>query len=271
MSRLMLALKERPRQRVDLSPLTPDHLAGRARGEIAAIELSSGNRRLRVGELFDLTGEDPVDLVILNACDKLDRIGEGMKHGRITVDGDVGAYLGRGMSGGEIEVGGNAEMFAGAGMKGGSIHVQGDVGDFLGAALPGEQRGMSGGDIIIHGRAGDRAGDRMRRGTVLIEGDVGAYCASRMVAGTIAVLGQVGENAGFAMSRGTLLLRQPAERMLATFNDCGQHELGFLRLMLNAWSTLPSRFASLAEESTRVRRYVGDLANGGKGEILIWG
>jgi formylmethanofuran dehydrogenase subunit C len=155
-------------------------------------------------------------------------------------------------------------------MTGGSIHIQGKAGDFLAGALPGEQRGMSGGDIIVHGDAGDRVGDRMRRGTILVEGDVGSYCASRMVAGTIAVWGKAGENTGFAMSRGTLLLRQAPERMLPTFNDCGEHDLGFLRLMLRAWSTLPSRFARLPGEGTRVRRYVGDLANGGKGEILVW-
>jgi formylmethanofuran dehydrogenase subunit C len=270
MSRLMLALKEASQQRVDCSPLIPERLGGMSRGQIAAMELAAGNGRVRVGALFDMTGEDASDLVILNSCDKLDRVGQGMTHGCITVEGDVGAYLGQGMSGGEIEVSGNAGIFVAAQMKGGSIHVQGSAGDFLAAALPGEHRGMAGGDVIVRGNAGDRVGDRMRRGTVLIEGDVGDYCASRMGAGTIAVLGRVGANVGFAMNRGTLLLDQAPTQWLPTFNDCGAHELGFLRLLLNTWRSLPSRFASVPADATRVRRYVGDLANGGRGEILVW-
>lgn len=270
MSRLMLALKDVPQQRVDCSPLVPERLGGMSRGQIAAIELATGNGKVRVGALFDLTGEDASDLVILNSCDKLDGIGQGMAHGCITVEGDAGAYLGQGMSGGEIELTGNAGMFAAAQMRGGSIHIQGSVGDFLAAALPGEHRGMAGGDVIVRGNAGDRVGDRMRRGTVLIEGDAGDYCASRMTAGTIAVLGRTGANAGFAMNRGTLLLRQAPVQWLPTFSDCGTHELGFLRLLLNSWRSLPSRFAGLPADATRVHRYVGDLANGGRGEILVW-
>lgn len=270
MSRLMLALKAVPQQRVDCSSLTPERLVGLTRERIAGIELASGNGRVRVGELFDLTGDDASELVVLNSCDRLDRIGEGMGQGCITVEGDAGAYLGLGMSGGEIEVSGNSGIFVAAQMKGGSIHVQGSVGDFLAAALPGEHRGMAGGDVIVHGNAGDRVGDRMRRGTVLIEGDAGDYCASRMGAGTIAVLGRTGANAGFAMNRGTLLLRHAPAQWLPTFNDCGSHEMGFLRLLLNSWRSLPSRFASLPGDATRVRRYVGDLANGGRGEILVW-
>lgn len=269
----MLVLKEVPRQRVDCSPLTPDRLAGLSRDDISAIELTSGNRRLRVGDLFELTGEDASDLVILNACDKLDRIGQSMRQGRITVEGDAGAWLGCGMAGGEIEVTGNAGAYAAAAMKKGSIHVRGNVGDFLAAALPGEPRGMAGGDVIVGGNAGDRVGDRMRRGVVMIEGDAGDYCASRMGAGTIAVLGRVGANPGFAMNRGTLLLRRLDSPLLPTFSDCGRHELGFLKLLLRSWEGLPGRFGALSlatSTTSRVRRHVGDLANGGLGEILVW-
>lgn len=269
MSRLMLSLKEPPRPRIDMSPLTPDRLAGLSRDQIAAVELDCGGRRRRVGDLFDVAGEDASDMVLLNSCDRLDRIGHDMRQGRISVEGDAGAYLGLGMAGGEIELSGNAGAFAASGMKRGSIHVRGDVGDFLAAALPGEHRGMAGGDVIVRGSAGDRVGDRMRRGLVLIEGDAGAYCACRMMAGTIGVWGRVGENAGFSMNRGSLLLRAAPQRLLPTFNDCGEHELGFLRLMLRSWATLPTKFAALAAGATRVRRFMGDIANDGRGEMLV--
>jgi formylmethanofuran dehydrogenase subunit C len=270
MSRLMLALKEVPQQRVDCSPLIPDRLAGMTREEIAALELASGNHRRPVGELFDLAGEDPSDLLILNGCDKLDRIGQGMGHGRISVEGDAGNWLGCAMTGGEIEVTGSAGSFTAAAMKKGAIHVRGNVGDFLAAALPGEPRGMSGGDVIVGGNAGERVGDRMRRGTVLIEGKAGDYCASRMGAGTIAVLGSVGANAGYCMRRGTLLTRRLDGALPSTFNDCGVHRLGFLALLFRSWQGLPGRFGALPLDVPPVRRLVGDLSEGGLGEILVW-
>ena len=155
------------------------------------------------------------------------------------------------------------------GLKNGLIHVRGNAGDFLAAALPGEQRGLQGGTVLVGGDAGDRVGDRMHRGMLLIEGDCGDYCGSRMGAGTIAVLGGVGASPGFAMRRGTLILHG-APSLPPTFSDAGVHTLGFLRLMVRAWRDLPSRFASIAGDMVRVRRFVGDAGNGGRGEILVW-
>ena len=42
-------------------------------------------------------------------------------------------------------------------------------------------------------------------------------------------------------------------------------------LLHGAWrSSLPgSRFAAIGDEAVRVRRFIGDLANGGKGEVLV--
>jgi formylmethanofuran dehydrogenase subunit C len=269
MSTLRLTLREAPAQRVDLSPLTPDHLTGKTSAEIGAIELALGNARVRVDELFSLSGDFVSELAILNGCDRLDRLGEGMTHGRITVDGSAGAYLGAGMSGGVIEVHGSAGAYAATGMKGGMIHVTGNAGDFLAAALPGERGGMQGGTVVVGGDAGDRAGDRMRRGVLLIEGNAGDYCASRMVAGTIAVAGTVGRCPGFAMRRGTLLLLKSPPAVGSTFSDCGEHPLSVITLMVRSWRTLPGRFATLSDTRVRARRYVGDLANGGLGEILL--
>ncbi|HVS26725.1 MAG TPA: formylmethanofuran dehydrogenase subunit C [Burkholderiales bacterium] len=268
MSPLTLTLKEIPRQRVDLSPLTPEALAGMNRNEITALELSSGNRKIRVAELFELSGEDAGNLIIKNSCDKLDRIGQGMSSGSIQVRGNAGTYLGLGMKNGAINVHGHAGVFAASGMKGGLICIHGDAGDFLAAAIPGDRHGMKGGTVIITGSAGDRVGDHMRRGNVLIEGNVGNYCGSRMLAGTIAVLGKAGSFTGYGMKRGTLLLSSvPA--MPATFNDCGVHDLNYLPLLIKSWQSLDSKFAKLTPHA-RVRRHMGDLASAGKGEILVF-
>lgn len=269
MSTLTLTLKEAPRQRVDLSPLTPDLLNGKSPAEISAIELASGNRRLRVDELFSISGDDSSSLVIKNGCDKLDRIGQAMTSGSITVHGDTGAYLGFAMKNGAITVHGNVGAYAASGMKNGLLHIRGNADDFLAAAIPGDRHGMAGGMVIVTGNAGDRVGDHMRRGAVLIEGNAGDYCGSRMLAGTIAVLGKAAGFAGYGMKRGTLLLNTTPNNFPATFNDCGKHHLNYLLLLIKSWQSLDSKFA-LLEPRSRVRRYMGDLANAGKGEILVW-
>ncbi len=215
MTTLCLTLKEPPAQRVDLSPLTTGHLKGRALEDVAALELPTGNRKVRLDSLFSISGTFASELEIRDSCDRLDGIGAGMSHGRIVVRGDVGAYLGAGMSGGSLVVRGNVGAYAATGMRGGRIHVYGSTGDFLAAARPGEQHGMQGGLILIDGDTGDRLGDRMRRGMVLIEGNAGDYCATRMVAGTIAVWGSVGKLPGLGMRRGTLLLQRASSPLPA--------------------------------------------------------
>ncbi len=266
MSALTFTLKTELAQRIDLSPLTPNQLAGKTILDISSIELFSGNGKLRVDEVFDISGDDANDIVFRNSCSRLDYIGSHMQRGRITVIGDAGDYLGFEMTGGEIEVKGNVEAFAASGMRNGFLHIQGNVGDYLGGAIAGNKQGMKGGTVIVTGNAGDRVGDQMRRGLLLIEGNVGDYCACRMIAGTIGVLGEVGQYVGYGMRRGTLLLRNtPA--LHATIVDCGSHTLPFLSLMFKSFADLPGRFAEIG--TNRVRRYAGDIANDGKGEILV--
>jgi formylmethanofuran dehydrogenase subunit C len=271
MSALVLTLRSRPAQRVDLAPLTAGTLAQRSLSDVAALELPSGNRTLKLGELFELTGTPGTEIEIRNSCDQLDRIGAGLAEGRVVVQGDAGAYLGARLAGGTIVVNGNSGAWTGSGMTAGLIQVSGSVGDFLGGAIPGDHQGMKGGTVVVSGNAGARAGDRMRRGAILIEGNAGDYVASRLVAGTIAVWGTVGQFPGLAMRRGTLLLRQAPTQLLPTFNDCGRYPLNFLTLLARSWRGLPGKFSTLPEGGITVRRYMGDLANGGRGELLVMG
>lgn len=269
MSEMILTLKTVPAQRVDCSPLTLDKLGAKTIKDIAALPLVVGNQKLRVDELFDISGDDPSVMRFENATDKLDHIGHGMTTGTITVNGDAGAYLGQFMNGGEIVVNGNTGIYTACEMKKGLIKVNGNAGDFVGAARIGYKNGMTGGTVIISGNTGSRTGDHMRRGMILIEGDAGDYCGSRMVSGTIAVLGQVGAHLGYAMKRGTLLLQQaPKQGISANFNDCGSHTLAFLPLMFASFKKLDSEFARV-EPFSRVQRYAGDLSGIGMGEILI--
>ncbi|MBT9098688.1 formylmethanofuran dehydrogenase subunit C [Methylovulum psychrotolerans] len=268
MSALTLTLKYRPDQRVDMSPLSCHLLQDKDPSDIAAIELQSGKCKLRVADLFNVSGSDTQTIVIKNSFEKLDFIGKDLDGGSITVEGDAGAYLAMGMKTGTITVSGNAGLYAGCEMKKGYLEIVGNVGDFLGAALPGNKMGMKGGMILVKGNAGERVGDHLRRGTILIEGDAGDYCGSRMTAGTIAVMGQTGRYLGYAMRRGTLLLWNPPQ-LSASFNDCGTHTLAFLPLLFKAFQTLNSKFADSAAVFNRVQRYAGDMAEMGRGEVLV--
>jgi formylmethanofuran dehydrogenase subunit C len=268
MSALTFTLKTQPKQRVDMSPLIPVNLSGKTVAEIAQITLQCGKPLIPVGELFNITGDDAQAIVINNSFDKLDFIGKELDGGNIAVNGDTGAYLGMGMKSGDIKVSGNVGLYAACEMKKGYLEINGNVGDFLGGALPGNKMGMKGGMILVKGNAGDRVGDHMRRGLILVEGNAGEYCGSRMTAGTIAVMGKTGRYLGYAMRRGTLLLwSQP--QLLASFNDCGVHTLGFLPLLFASFKNSNSKFADLSIAFNRVQRYAGDMSELGKGEILV--
>lgn len=269
MSRLTLRLRRPVAQRIDVSAITPDRLAGFPLDSISRLPMRVGRQKVELGELFSISGSDSENILFAGVAN-LDRVGQGMSHGSVRVDGDAGAYAGAEMRGGEVVISGSVAMLAACGMRGGELRIGGNAGDFLGGALVGEMRGMRGGMVTVAGNAGERVGDRMRRGVILIGGDAGQYCASRMIAGTIAVGGRLGTGAGYAMTRGTLLCSHAPERMLATFNECGTFELVFLKLTTRQWKTLGAPFDQYAARPPRVQRWMGDIGCGGKGEILVW-
>lgn len=266
MSTLTFTLKTVLQQSVDCSALTPDNLAGKAVTEVAAIQLGKGRNPLLAGDIFDINGTDTQHIVFRNSSDKLNYIGANMTSGSITVEGDAGAYIGFGLKDGEIHCKGNAAAFAACSMRGGLLLIDGNTGDFLGAGTEGSRKGMLGGTVIVKGNVGDRAGDQMRRGLILVEGNAGDYCGSRMIAGTIGVLGSTGAYSGFNMHRGTLLLKKQPQ-LHATMQDCGMHTLPFLNLLFKSFSNYDTAFNSMC--SQRVRRFVGDTAWNGNGEILV--
>jgi formylmethanofuran dehydrogenase subunit C len=268
MTPITFNLKTLPKQRLDMSPLIPVNLADKSLADIGKLTLQCGKAQIPAGELFDISGEDPKNILINNSFDKLDFIGKELAGGSIAVNGDVGAYLGMGMKSGNITVNGNAGLYAACEMKKGMLEINGNTGDFLGGALPGNKMGMKGGTILVKGNAGARVGDHMRRGLILIEGNAGDYCGSRMTAGTIAVMGSTGSYLGYAMRRGTLLLwNQP--QLLPSFNDCGVHTLGFLALLFVSFRPINSKFSDASVAFNRVQRYAGDMSEMGRGEVLV--
>jgi formylmethanofuran dehydrogenase subunit C len=267
LSRYTFILTAPPPQRVDLSLLIPEQLARKSVREIAALPINTTRAALTVGDLFQLREGDRDEIVFDGGAERLDRIGAGMSAGSIRVAGEVGVEAGRLMTGGTLHIDGEAGPFTGSGMRGGKLTICGNAGERLGGPLAGETEGMSGGAIHVLGDAGPRAGDRMRRGFILIEGAAGECAGSRMIAGTIAVGGLAGPLPGYLMNRGTILIAGGAERIGATFLDCGSFELVAMRLL----ATYVAGVSAALGEAFRgpLRRYTGDLAALGKGEILM--
>lgn len=267
MSPLILRQRVTPEQRLDLAVLTPQRLAGKSRREIAKLELQTTRRAVRVGDIFDVSVGSAEHIVIEGGSERFDRVGEGMSAGSIVVKGDVGERAGRLMAGGRLTIEGSAGHWAASGMIEGFIQIVGDVGDRLGGPLSGEVQGMSGGLVVVRGNAGARAGDRLRRGIAIIEGGAGRAPGSRMLAGTLIIRGPVGERAGYLMRRGTIVLGGAGGALDPTFVDCGVLDLTAHRLMAAYVRSASPKSARIFQRP--LRRFVGDMAMIGKGEIFV--
>ncbi|TDN69355.1 formylmethanofuran dehydrogenase subunit C [Paraburkholderia sp. BL10I2N1] len=270
MSAITLRLKQAPGFRVDASQLLPAKLAPLPVAEIARIVLPAGNESCLTGELFEISRADgeTVALAIDGDVRWLDRLGAHLGEGSLTVHGSCGDYAGFRMAGGELRVEGDAGAFSGCGMSGGRLTITGNSGDFAAGALPGDMEGMTGGTLTIHGNAGARLGDRMRRGLVLVGGDAGECAASRLVAGTLGIAGRLGAHYGYGMRRGTLLLTQAPDRLPPTFTEGGHGFDVFWSLLVRSLANEIAPFSTLRATSLP-RRYAGDLAVDGRGELLI--
>jgi formylmethanofuran dehydrogenase subunit C len=263
---LVLTLKERPAQRLDLSPLVPHRLIGKSALDIAKLELQTTRARVTVGDAFRVRDGDARAIRIEADCDRLDQVGEGMTDGSIVVDGSVGSQTGRRMAGGHLTIKGNTGPWAGSGMAGGEIEIIGSAGDRLGGPLPGETSGMRGGVVVVRGNVGDRAGDRMRRGVVIVEGSAGSHAGSRMIAGTLVVRRKAGALPGYLMRRGTIILGDGSDVLSPTFLDSGIHELVAMRLLAAFVNDHSAKAASALRRP--LRRLAGDMAVLGKGELF---
>ena len=272
MSGWQFTLKQVPALRVDLRGVTPAALAGLSVAEIERMPVGCGNTLLPLAEFFRIEADAAASgdtLVIDGDLARFDRVGWQLAGGRIRVIGNVGHYAGGCMSAGELVVAGSAGLLAACEMSGGTLVVDGNVDDFAASTLPGSMDGMRGGTFIVKGHAGARFGDRMRRGTVLVFGNAGDFLASRMVAGTIAVGGQAGAHAGYGMRRGSVVFAtQPAlSSVPATFVPAIAAADVFWQLLARDLARHGGPFAALA--SMRCERHLGDLAAGGKGEMIF--
>jgi formylmethanofuran dehydrogenase subunit C len=264
---LTLTLRHSPDQRLDLSALVPQLLAGKTAAQIEHVALRTLRGRVEAGEIFRLSMGDAGKIRIVGGSDRFDYVGHAMAGGEIFVDGDVGVQAGRLMAGGSLTVSGSAGPWAASGMKAGRIEIRGAAGERLGGPLAGEMAGMRGGVVVVRGGAGERVGDRMRRGTIIVEGETGAYAGSRMIAGTLIVAGKAGPHPGLLLRRGTIVLGAGCKEILPTFIDCGRHQLLAMRLWAGLVKPYSKRAATLLQ--LPLLRLAGDMAVLGKGEIFI--
>jgi formylmethanofuran dehydrogenase subunit C len=260
------------------SPLTEsvtvDRIAGDlfgafGAGEIASLPVWVGPRRATLGDFFSIQGEKSSDVRVVGDLTRIDGLGMGMTGGTLTIDGSAGRDVGAGMTSGVIDVRGSVGDDAGVAMSGGQLRVSGAAGDRLGAEVPGASRGMTGGEIVVGGDVGRDAGHRARRGLIVIGGNAGAGAARAMIAGTVVVRGAAGPGAGVWAKRGSVIALG-AITVPETYAHACTYRPTVVRVLMRylrrAYAfPIDDRFVD-----GLYSRYVGDLADVGKGEILQW-
>lgn len=264
---VILRVKEAPTTiPLEAESISPDLFADRGREEIEALPVQLGNEPHRLGDFFEVEGERSDEITVEGSIGRVKWVGSGMTRGRIVIHGDVGMHVGAYMRGGEILVEGDANSFLGVEMEGGLIRVKGNVGHRAGAAYRGSKYGMRGGIIVVDGNVGHEVGAYMRRGLIVIKGNAEDFLGARMAAGTICLFGQAGLRTGGGMQKGTILCMHPVELLPTFAYDCTYSPV-FLRILFKGLRQLGVQ--PLPPANGAYRRYHGDLAETGKGEILI--
>ena len=267
MKALTFTLVAEPSERLDLSPLTPERLAGKDRRDIEKIPLGMSKRAATVGDVFRVAGGDFSNIVFEGGSSRFDLVGKGLQEGTLRVVGHAGAQAGRAMRGGRVTIEGSVGPHAGSGMRGGRLEIMGNAGDHLGAPLAGELAGMNGGMLVVRGKAGAFAADRMRRGLIAVLKGAGDHAGCRMIAGTLAVSGGAGAMPGYLMRRGSILLDRAPKNLSPSFVECGAPDSVFAAVIdrqLVAEGIFRHPLLGKAP-----RRYGGDNAVLGLGEILF--
>jgi formylmethanofuran dehydrogenase subunit C len=265
---ITLTLKDQPNVPLEAEPISPDVFASKTLAEICSLPIFLGKRQCRLDDFFTVEGE-PGDLISVRGdASRVKWIGHGMTRGRIEIQGNAGMHLGAHMTGGTIEVTGNVSDWIGAEMKGGLIRVSGNAGGQIGAAYRGSLAGMKGGTILVGGSAGLEVGMRMRRGTIVIQGPVRDFAGLQMKGGTIFLLGGAEIRTGAWMIRGTIVSLTPL-KMLPTFLPACDYNPSFMGIYAKFLARLGIDIPYRRDDGA-YRRFVGDSAVPGKGEILVW-
>jgi formylmethanofuran dehydrogenase subunit C len=263
-----LTIKERPTVPLEAEVLSPDIIAPLKNSEMRALPLFHGKRQCRVEDFFDVEGDGSEEITIRGDAGRVKWIGLGMTKGRIRVEGNAGMHLGAYMKGGCIEVTGDASDWVGGEMRGGLIRVHGNAGGQIGAAYRGSLSGMNGGTILIDGSAGTEIGMRMKRGIIAVRGPVRDFVGLQMKGGSIILMSGAEMRTGAWMVRGTIITLVPVT-LLPTFSTACMYNPTFVNLYAKHLQSLGFAIPYSAADGA-YRRFVGDSAVPGKGEVLMW-
>jgi formylmethanofuran dehydrogenase subunit C len=238
-------------QRADFSEVLAGSWASRPASELARRPVYlERDGQVAMGDLFELQGHPDGHLRFTGDLALADRLGAGLAEGEVVVEGSVGSE-------------------AGLALAGGTLDIAGDAGPRAGAAPLGFKRGMTGGELIVRGSAGPGAGSGMRRGLIVIAGRAGDQTGLGMIAGSVVVFGSAGVDSGLWSKRGSVVALGAITPPATYFYACTYQPV-HLRLLftrLRARYRLPVRPRHL---NGYYRRYSGDMAELGKGEILAW-
>jgi formylmethanofuran dehydrogenase subunit C len=250
-SGLLVRLRSAPSAAADCSAVLAGDWPRLAASDLARRPVTiAGTGAVPLGDLGEVSGDPDGSVRFQGDWARAARLGAGLVEGPVVIEGDVGDEAGMGMGGGSIEVRGNAGARAGA-------------------AAPEARRGMTGGELVVHGSVGREAGALMRRGLLVAGGTLDDHPAAGMIAGTIVAFGAVGPVPGLWSKRGSIVALG-AVAIPSTYRYACTYQPVHLRLML---TRLKARYGLPVEERHLTgfyRRYSGDLAELGKGEILAW-
>jgi len=248
---LSARLRKPLESRADLGAVLAGSWSGIAAAALARRPvLLEGGTSVPLGDLFEVRGEPAGRIRFEGDLARADRLGAGLAEGEVLVEGSVGDETGSGMSGGVID-------------------VRGDAGARTAGAESDARRGMTGGELLVRGGAGPEPGTRMRRGLLVIAGDVARDAGPGMIAGTVIVFGNAGAAPGRWSKRGSIVALGAIE-VPPTYRYACTYQPDHIRLTL---LRLRRRYGLAVDEryvSGFYRRYSGDLADLGKGEILAW-
>ena len=248
---ISVRLRQPLQTRADLGAVLAGAWGGLTVAELARRPVPlEGGTAVPVGDLFEATGEPAGRIRFEGDLTKADRLGAGLAEGEVIVDGSVGDETGLGMSGGVID-------------------IHGDAGARTGGAGGDARRGMTGGELLVRGGAGPEPGMRMRRGLLVVMADVAGHAGPGMIAGTVIVFGDTGPAPGRWSKRGSIVALgsvqiPPTYRYTCTYQP-DHLRLTLLRLRKRYHLAVDQRYVS-----GLYRRYSGDLADLGRGEILAW-
>lgn len=269
MTATVLTPLDLPRLALEAEAIAPERLAGRSEREVALLPVQIGNATAQLGEFFRVRGAGSDEIRIDGDVSRVKGIGAGMTRGRLVVEGGVGMHAGARMRGGELVVMGDAGAWVGAEMAGGVLRIGGSAGDYAGAAYPGSRLGMTGGALLVGGNAGSELGAVMRRGLIAVRGSAGDYAGFNMIAGSIVLCGGAGRRTAAGMKRGSLVAFRSLE-LLPTFRYACTYRPEFLALLLRELRDVFGFAIDARYLSGLYRRYSGDFAELGRGEIAIW-